>query len=341
MFYLDHGFGESRGVITLAGRPERLIVARDDDPAEQSLGARVAGRINSVQRALAVAFIDLGGGPEGVLNLTPDLTPVVEGGWVEVQVKSQARAGKGPVLRLLGPAEGPVRLLSPGPNLDERVKALAGGEPVHTGSSARAIADLAQDEALETQFPLPGGGSIAVETTRALTAVDVDLGGRAGEGAKRVARAANLAALAEAARVLRLKGLGGLVVIDLAGRGHDAPVLLTAARAAFAADNPGVAFGGVSRFGAMELTIPRRARPVGEILCGSDGASTAVTLAMKAVRALQREAAADRGGRFEALTSTAVEEAARPALAMLIGQVGARVGVCGASGRTDFEIVRR
>ena len=122
------------------------------------------------------------------------------------------------------------------------------------------MADAAQDEALETIFPLPGGGSFAIEPTRALIAVDVDLGAAAGPAAKRAARAANLAALSEAARVLRLKGLGGLVVIDLAGRGHDGAALLTAAKTAFAPDNPGVAFGPISRFGTLELTVPRRAR---------------------------------------------------------------------------------
>ena len=63
--------------------------------------------------------------------------------------------------------------------------------------------------------------------TRALIAVDVDLGDRGGSDAKRATRAANFAALTTAARLLRLKGEGGLVVIDLAGRGHDGPALLS------------------------------------------------------------------------------------------------------------------
>ena len=61
-----------------------------------------------------------------------------------------------------------------------------------------------------------GGGDIAIEPTRALTAIDVDLSDRKGGDAKRVTRQANLAALGMAARLLRLKGLGGIVVIDLA-----------------------------------------------------------------------------------------------------------------------------
>ena len=43
--YLDVGVGETRGVVTLDGRPERLLVNRDDDVACQALGAEVVGRV--------------------------------------------------------------------------------------------------------------------------------------------------------------------------------------------------------------------------------------------------------------------------------------------------------
>ena len=39
--YLDVGVGETRGVVTLDGRPERLLIARDDDVAVQAQGAEV------------------------------------------------------------------------------------------------------------------------------------------------------------------------------------------------------------------------------------------------------------------------------------------------------------
>jgi Ribonuclease G/E len=203
------------------------------------------------------------------------------------------------------------------------------------------MADAAQDEALETVFPLPGGGTVCVETTRALTAVDVDIGQRPGSGAKRVARTANLTALATAARVLRLKGLGGLVAIDLAGRGHDASTLLAAARSAFAADNPGVAFAPVSRFGVLELTIPRRARPTLDILCGGGRTSTHMTVAMTLIRALEREALTDGGGQFEALAGPPIASAAAPALRRLVDRHGDRLSIRAEAGRDDFEITRR
>lgn len=339
-FFLDEGCGESRGVVTLGGRPERLMIARPGDAPAQSLGARVAARIRSVERAQGLAFIDLGAEPDGVLNLSPEVGPIVEGGWAEVDVKSEGRNGKGPALRWLGVATGPARLLAPGPSVRDRLQALARGAKIETGRPARAAADGAQEEALETVFALPGGGSIAVEPTRALTAVDVDIGGRRGQTSKVTTRAANLAALGEAARVLRLKGLGGLVVIDLVGRGHDGPAFLAAARTAFAPDNPGVAIGSISRFGTLELTVPRRARPVVDILSDPLGAPTAMTTAMNLIRALEQEAVNDGGARLAALASPQVAEAAKLALAMLIERFGARLTVRGDLGRVNFEIVR-
>jgi len=329
-FYIDRGVGESRGAITLGGRPERLILVREGLPAVQALGARVAARVRSVDRTLAIAFLDLGEGPDAVLNLAAGVGPIVEGGWVEVEIKSEARGGKGGSARWLGPTSGPARLLAAGPSLEDRIGALAKGAPIVEGPPARSAADLAQEEALQTVFPLRGGGSIAVETTRALVAVDVDVGAAKGDGAKRAVWEANLAALSEAARVLRLKGLG-----------QDGPPLLAAARAAFAPDNPGVALGPVSRFGTLELTIPRRSRATLEILTdGSDGAST-VTLALALLRALEREAAADGGARLEAIAAPAIAAAARPFLSRLADRFGARLDIRAEDGCDSYEVMRR
>jgi Ribonuclease G/E len=339
--YIDRGVGETRGVVTLDGRPERLIIERDGEAAAQALGARLVARIRSVERAQGLAFVDLSEGPDAVLNLTAGAGRIDSGGWAEIEIRSQARTGKGAQVRWLGPAEGPARLLSPGPSLEARLAALVPGARVGTGDPARAMADAAQEEALETVFALPGGGSICVETTRALTAVDVDIAQRTGSTAKQVTRAANLAALATAARILRLKGLGGLVVVDLAGRGHDGPALLAAARAAFAPDNPGVAFGPVSRFGVLELTIPRRARPTLDVLYDGGQAPTHMTIAMNLIRALEREAAADGGGRFEAVAAPAVAKAATPALAALVERLGGRLAIRAEPGREGFEIARQ
>jgi hypothetical protein len=325
--YLDPGPGETRAVVTLDGRPERLLLAREGDFEIQALGARAVGRIRSLDRAAGLAFIDLGAGPDAVLNLVKAATPLAEGHAVEVEIRSEARRGKGASVRLIGLAEGPPRLVEAAPDIAARLAGFAPGAAIVSGPAARAAADEAQEEALATVFLLPGGGSAAIETTRALTAVDVDLGGRPGGEPKRATRAANLAALATAARVLRLKGLGGLVVFDLVGRGHDGAALLAVARAAFGPDNPGVAIGPVSRFGTLELTIPRRACPVIERLGDPHGGVSAETEAFALARALEREAEADGGGRFVGLAAPEVVEAARRPVALLNARLGGRLSL--------------
>jgi Ribonuclease G/E len=340
--YLDEGLGETRGVVTLDGRPERLMIARDGDLAIQGAGARAVARVRRVERAQALAFLDLGQGPDAVLNLGPETGPLVEGQALEVEIRAEARHGKGASARLAGLAEGPPRLLETPPTLEQRLRVCAPGADVRIGAVARSMADGAQDEALQTLFPLPGGGLLSVEPTRALVAVDVDLAAHPGGEAKRTARTANFAAIGAAARILRLKGLGGLVVIDLVGRGHDAPALVSAARIAFAPDNPGVALGPVSRFGTLELTVPRRVRPTLDILLDESGVPSVLTTALAVIRALEREALADGGGRFEALAAPDVAEAAGPALTALTARLGGRLLVRGDPGRAraQFEIAR-
>ena len=322
--FLDVGVGETRGVVMLDGRPERLVIARDGDVACQTLGAVVVGRVRKLERQLALAFVELGEGPDGVLALRPELGRITEGQALRVEIRAEARGDKGAQLRLVGEADGPPRVETPAATLAAELEALT-RQPPKTGAAARAAADAAEAEALEHAFALPGGGSIAVERTRALIAIDVDVGERPGAEAKRATRAANLAALAAAARVLRLKGEGGLVVIDLAGRGHDGPALLAAAKSAFGPDNPGVAFGPISRFGTLELTVPRRRRSVAERLTDADGRPTPLTQALRLLRAIEREALADPGAPVLASAAPDVAAAAAPYLKALTDRFGARL----------------
>jgi len=337
--FLDRGLGESRGVVTLDGRPERLLVQREDAPERLQLGARVRARVRTVEPALGSAFLELGEGREALLGFKPDNRPV-RGQALEVEIRSEPRHGKLATVRVIGPAEGEPALLAPAPDLAEQLAAFARDAEIQTGAIARQVADEAEQEALETLHPLPGGGTLAIEPTRALTAVDVDLGERKGQDAKRVTRQANLSALSEAARLLRLKGLGGLIVIDLAGRGHDGTALMNAARAAFAPDNPGVAIGPVSRFGTIELTVSRRGKPLGEVLCDADGRLSDLTLALRLIRRIESEAAAHPGRRIIAVCAPSIAAAASRFTAQLADRFGARFAIEPAetSPRDRFEV---
>jgi Ribonuclease G/E len=324
--YIDRGLGETRGVVTLDGRPERLLIRRDGDDPRLLIGARLIARVASLEPALATAFLDLGQGAEAILPFKPDARPV-RGQAIEVEIRSEPRRGKLAIARAIGAAVGVARLIAAAPELSDDLAALSHGATLVEGPAARQVADEAEAEALEILHPLPGGGQIAIEPTRALTAIDVDLSDRKGGDAKRVTRQANLAALGMAARLLRLKGLGGIVVIDLVGRGHDGNALMAAARAAFGPDNPGVAIGPVGRFGTMELSLPRRIRPLAERLCREDGALSDQTLAQRLIRRLQAEAAAQPGARLTAACAPGVAEAAQPLARLLAEQIGARFSI--------------
>ena len=339
--FLDEGLGETRGVVTLDGAPERLLIRRDGDDPRLQLGARLVAVAASVEPALSTAFLDLGEGTQAILPFKADSRPV-RGAALEVEIRSEPRRGKLAIARLVGEGEGRPRLLAAAPGLAETLRALAkAGEPV-TGRAARAAADEAEAEALGVLHPLPGGGVLAVEPTRALTAIDVDLGERKGADAKRVTRAANLAAIGLCARLLRLKSLGGIVVLDLVGRGHDAGALMAAARAAFGPDNPGVAIGPVGRFGTMELSLPRRTRPLAEILCREDGALSDRSLAQRLLRRLEAEALADPGARLAAAAAPAVAAEAEKLAPRLAERIGARFNLRAdpTRSRESFDVAR-
>ena len=336
--FLDRGIGETRGVVLLDGRPERLLIERDGDDQATRLGARHIARVRKVEPAFASAFVDLGG-VEALFSFKPDARPV-EGQSLEVEIRTEPRLGKLATVRVIGPAQGAPRLLAAPPSMAEQLASFARGVDIIEGREARQVADEAEAEALEIIHPLPGGGNLAIEPTRALVAIDVDIGERKGNDVKRVTRAANLAALAASGRLLRLKSLGGIVVIDLVGRGHDGNALLTAARAAFSPDNPGVAIGPVGRFGTMEMTIPRRAPPLAETLCDANGALSNLTLALRLIRAIENEGAAQPGARLSAICAPVVAEAAKPLAEKLAAKIGARFTIRPepASPRERFDV---
>ncbi len=323
-FFLDRGVGEMRGVVTLEGRPERLLIQRDGDVPALELFARNVARVRSVEKAIGVAFLDLPGGVEALYSLRTDEVPPVRGASIEVEIRTEARQDKLATVRLIGPAEGEPRLLQAAPDVEAEIRDLAKGGKVVEGFGAREAADAAEAEALETIHPLPGGGSMAIEPTRALVSIDVDLGGRPGSDTKRAARLANLTAIGAAARLLRLKGLGGLVIFDFVGRGHDGKALLGAARAAFGPDNPGVAIDQISRFGTLTLTVPRRRRPVLDLLTDVKGDLTPLTAALRLARRLEREGRADPGGRLAAVCAPSVLAAFTPLRAGVTDKLGAR-----------------
>jgi Rne/Rng family ribonuclease len=143
--------------------------------------------------------------------------------------------------------------------------------------------------ALQSTVSLPGGGSLIIQPTAALTAIDVNGGGRQ-------ALDANLAAAREIARQLRLRRIGGTVVVDFI----DLPTrparvrLLSALRDAVTDDPAPVQVFWMSRFGLVEISRRRMGPSLAEMLARPcpvcDGAGTLPSLRWRAEQ-LMRELA--------------------------------------------------
>ncbi len=128
------------------------------------------------------------------------------------------------------------------------------------------------EEALQPEVPLPQGGSLVIEPTAALTAIDVNSGGRR-------ALDVNLEAAGEIARQLRLRRIGGTIVVDfvdLPSR-RDRARLFSALRPAFAEDPLPVQVFPMSPLGLVEISRRRTGRSLAEQLgrlcpsCGGAG----------------------------------------------------------------------
>ena len=107
---------------------------------------------------------------------------------------------------------------------------------------------------------LPSGGSIVIDTTEALVAIDVNSGKMATEkGVEATAFKSNMEAAAETARQLRLRDLGGLIVIDfidMRDRKHIREVE-KCLKEALKKDKARVSVGRISQFGLLEMSRQR------------------------------------------------------------------------------------
>jgi ribonuclease E len=116
------------------------------------------------------------------------------------------------------------------------------------------------ETAYARQVPLPSGGSIVLDHTEALVAVDVN-SARATKGGdiETTAFNTNLEAADEIARQLRLRDLGGLIVIDFIDMesAKNQREVETRLRDALKYDRARVQLGKISRFGLMELSRQR------------------------------------------------------------------------------------
>ncbi|NJC87781.1 MAG: Rne/Rng family ribonuclease [Desulfuromonas sp.] len=120
------------------------------------------------------------------------------------------------------------------------------------------------EEQIETinrnKVPLPSGGSIVIDPTEALVAIDVNSGKMAGESnVEATATRTNLEAAEEVARQLRLRDLGGLIVIDFIDMRERKHIRQVEERLkdGTARDKARITIGHISQFGMLEMSRQR------------------------------------------------------------------------------------
>ena len=162
------------------------------------------------------------------------------------------------------------------------------------------------ENAFERQVRLPSGGSIVVDQTEALTAIDVN-SARSTKGGdiEETAYHTNLEASDEVARQLRLRDLGGLVVIDfidMESNKHQRDVE-NRLQQALRHDRARVQIGRISRFGLLEMSRQRLRPSLGESTqvvcprCAGHGRMRSVeSLSLSILRLTEEQAMKDSTG---------------------------------------------
>jgi ribonuclease E len=156
------------------------------------------------------------------------------------------------------------------------------------------------ETAYARQVPLVSGGAIVIDHTEAMVAIDVN-SARATRGAdiEETALKTNLEAAEEIARQLRLRDLGGLVVIDFIDMesARNQREVENRLREALRYDRARVQMGKISRFGLMELSRQRLQTSLGEtshMACprchGTGHIRSVESSALHILRILQEEA---------------------------------------------------
>jgi ribonuclease G len=156
--------------------------------------------------------------------------------------------------------------------------------------------EIAIENALKNRIALASGGSIVVHQTEALVAIDVNTGRFVGrDGLEETVFAANLEAAPEVARQIRLRDLGGLVVVDFIDMEdpEHRRLLFERFQEELARDRARIRVLQISEFGLIEITRQRSRGNLERVLtracpgCGGSGRiKTDLTVALDLRRAL-------------------------------------------------------
>lgn len=380
------GPGEWRAALLEDGAVVELYVERGDTRLPGSIQL---GRVVRRAPGLDSAFVEIGDARPGIAPVreaAADGIRLDEGARVIVEVRREAQQDKGARLstrlrsrtgldlatfRLGANDLDPPAQLYPAPGLAAALALRLPGPPDRVLTDDRPpipelrqafpVAEVAFDEAwpidldaaieaaLAPSPALPGGGTVHIQETRGATVIDVDTGNPAEQSAEAGAVAANLEAAAVIARQLRLRNIGGGIVIDFVGlEGKARDRVRLALAAALRADPLQPQLLGWTKLGHLELVRPRRGRPLAEALMEPGSGRMRrrpVALAHDALRALWREARARPEANWTIRAAVSVVAAllgpAKPALQALETRLGRQIEIVEGSADDGFDIAPR
>ena len=160
------------------------------------------------------------------------------------------------------------------------------------------------ETAFQREVKLPSGGAIVIDPTEALVSIDIN-SARATKGSdiEETALQTNLEAAEEIARQLRLRDIGGLIVIDFIDMtpAKNQRAVEEKVRESLEADRARVQVGRISRFGLLEMSRQRLRPSLGEssgIVCprcnGQGIIRDVESLSLAILRLIEEEALKDR-----------------------------------------------
>ncbi len=175
------------------------------------------------------------------------------------------------------------------------------------------------NQALSRYTPLKSGGYLIIDQTEAMTTIDVNTGGYVGHRTlEETIYKTNLEAAQAIARQLRLRNLGGIIIIDfidMAEQEHRQQVMRALAKA-LEQDHARTRIGEISPLGLVEMTRKRTRESLGQLmsetcpLCSGRGSvKSAETVCLEVFREILRSGRQFEASKLLVVASTTVVDA--------------------------------
>jgi ribonuclease G len=190
--------------------------------------------------------------------------------------------------------------------------------------------------ALETRVPLKSNGYLIIEQTEAMTTVDVNTGAFVGHrNLEETIFKTNLEAATAIARQIRLRNLGGIIIldfIDMQDPEHQRQVLRTLEKA-LERDQAKTRITGVSELGLVEMARKRTRESLGQMMCepcpiclGRGHVKSAETVCYEIFREILRDARAYDNQKFLILAAPLVVDRLLDEEAVYVADLEAFIG---------------